>query len=106
MTKRIAVPAATLALATATLVGATAAPSSAKTEHCDDYKSPDKVELDYETTTLYFEPGTTVCYKSSTQVFTTVVGYDGVLCSEAHNKKGKRQAISYYIVIGTPSTGS
>jgi hypothetical protein len=94
--KRIASSAAALALAGVALVG-TAGPSSATTEHCEDYKSPDKVELDYETTTLYFEPYTTVCYKAGTEVRTVVVGDSGILKSTVYNKNGKRMAFSYYI---------
>ncbi|WP_107774834.1 hypothetical protein [Nocardioides sediminis] len=94
--KRIASSAGALALAAVALVG-TAGPSSAVTDHCDDYKSPDKVELDHETTTLYFEPYTTVCYKAGTETRTVVVGDSGVLKSEIYNKKGKRMAFSYYI---------
>jgi hypothetical protein len=84
----------------------TSSPSSAATAQCEGYNSPDKVELDYETTTVDLPAGSTVCYKSGTQVFTTVVGYDGVLTSEATNKKGQIQAISYYIVVCPPPTGS
>jgi hypothetical protein len=39
-------------------------------------------------------------------VFTVVVGDDGVLTSEATNKWGHPQGISYYIVVDCPPTGS
>jgi hypothetical protein len=104
--KRLGASAAALALAAVALVG-TASPSSATTEHCADYKSPDKVELDYETTTLHFRPYTTVCYKAGTEVRTVVVGDTGVLKSDVYNKFGKRMAISYYIRVPyCPPTGS
>lgn len=105
MMKRLAVSASTLALVGVALVG-TASPSSAATDQCADYNSPDKVELDYETTSVNLPAGSTVCYKAGTQVFTVVVGYDGVLTSEATNKHGRLQGISYYIVIDCPPTGS
>jgi hypothetical protein len=95
--KRIASSAAALALAAVALVG-TAAPSSAATEHCEDYKSPDKVELDYETTTVYVGAYATVCYKAGTSVKTVTVGGDGMLTSTILNHRGKPKGISYYIV--------
>jgi hypothetical protein len=103
--KRLAGSAAALAVAGVALVG-TSSPSSAVTNHCEDYTSPDKVELDYETTTVDLPAGSTVCYKAGTQVFTVVVGDDGVLTSEATNKWGHPQGISYYIVVDCPPTGS
>jgi hypothetical protein len=103
--KRLVGSAAALAVVGVALVS-TAGPSSAATNHCADYASPDKVELDYETTSVDLPAGSTVCYKAGTQVFTVVVGYDGVLTSEATNKHGKLQGISYYIVIDCPPTGS
>ncbi|HSU01314.1 MAG TPA: hypothetical protein VLK03_02095 [Nocardioides sp.] len=106
--KRIASSAAALALAAVALVG-TAAPSSAVTEHCDDYTSSDKVELDYETTSVYVGAYATVCYKAGTTVKTVTVGADGILRSTILNKNGKRMGISYYIVIDhycPPPSGS
>jgi hypothetical protein len=104
--KRLAVSVATLAVAGAALV-TTAGPSSAATDQCADFNSPNKVELDYEATSVDVPAGSTVCYKSGTQVFTVVVGDDGVLTSEATNKHGRLQGISYYIVIDCPPpTGS
>lgn len=79
-----------------------ASPSSASAAHCDDFNSPDKVELNGDTTSVNLPPGTTVCYKAGNQVFTAVVGPDGVLTSEATNKHGVPQGISYYIVDSTP----
>ena len=104
MMKRLAISAATLALAGAALVG-TAGTSSATTEHCPDFDSPDKVELDGESTSVNLPAGTTVCYKAGTQVFTTTVGADGVLTSEATNNRGRLLGISYYIP-GSPPTHS
>jgi hypothetical protein len=79
-----------------------AGPASAVTEQCANYKSPDKVELSYETTTLQLPAGSTVCYKAGTQVFTVVVPDDGILTSAATNKWGKPLAFSYYIPSETP----
>jgi hypothetical protein len=105
--KRLASSAAALALAAVALVG-TASPSSATTEHCDDYKSPDKVELDYDTTTVYVGAYATVCYKAGTRVDTVTVGSDGMLTSELLNRNGKAMDISYYIVTDRycPPTGT
>ncbi len=100
--KRLAVSAASLVLAGAGFFGA-AGPGVASTAHCPGYNTEDKVELDYETTTLSFAPGTTVCYKSGTQVFTVVVGPSGVLTSQALNKAGRPMGISYYIVVDEPT---
>ncbi|MDQ4053191.1 MAG: hypothetical protein M3237_10890, partial [Actinomycetota bacterium] len=91
--KRLAACAATLTVVGVALVG-TAGPGSAATAHCADFNSPDKVELDGETTSVNLPAGSTVCYKSSTEVFTVVVGADGVLTSEATNKHGRIQGIS------------
>lgn len=103
----LASSAAALALAAAALVG-TVSPSSAATQHCADYKSPDKVELDYETTTVDLPAGSTVCYKAGTQVATAVVGEDGVLTSTLIGPSGQPMAISYYIVTHycPPPTGT
>lgn len=79
-----------------------AAPASATTAQCPNYNSPDKVELNYETTTLQLPAGSTVCYKAGTQVFTTVVPDDGILVSAATNKWGRPLAFSYYIPSDTP----
>jgi hypothetical protein len=99
--KRLAICAATLAVVGVSLVG-TANSASATTDHCEDFMSPDKVELDDEATSVELPAGSTVCYKSGTQVFTVVVGSDGILTSEATNKFGKPQGISYYIVVEPP----
>ena len=104
--KRLASTGAAMAVVGMALV-IPAGPSSAATEHCADVNSPDKVELEEETTSVDLPAGSTVCYKSGTQVFTVVVGSDGVLTSEATNKHGRIQAISYYVVIDCPPpTGS
>jgi hypothetical protein len=95
--KRLAVSAATLALAGFGVVGI-ASPSSAVTQHCADFNSPDKVELSGDVTTLNFAPGTTVCFKAGTVATTVVVDESGVLTSP--------KGISYYIVIEEPPTGS
>lgn len=98
---RLALGVATLASVAGTMV-ATTGTAHAATEHCDDYRSPDKVELDYETTTLNLPAGTRVCYKAGNQVFTTYVPYGGVLTSMATNRHGDIQAFSYYIVLHSP----
>lgn len=105
--KRLAGSAAALALAAAALVG-TAGPSMASTAHCDDYMSPDKVELSYETSTVYVGAYATVCYKAGTRVDTVTVGGDGMLTSTLLNRQGKAMGISYYIVTDhyCPPTGS
>ncbi|HEY0888645.1 MAG TPA: hypothetical protein VGE38_03420 [Nocardioides sp.] len=105
--RRLASSAALLVGTAAALVGI-AGPSSAATAHCADYTSSDKVELDYETTTVELPAGSTVCYKAGTQVDTVTVGSDGVLTSTLLNKAGKPMAISYYIVTHycPPPTGS
>ncbi len=99
--KRLGAGAAVL-IAIGGSMAATAGPGTAATAHCADHQSAEKVELDYETTTIEVAPGSTVCYKSGTQVFTVVADEDGVVTSTATNKAGKVQAISYYIVIDTP----
>jgi hypothetical protein len=96
--KRLAGSAAALALAAVALVG-TASPGSAVTEHCADSKSPDKVELHHDTTSVYVGAYATVCYKAGTEVKTVTVGADGILRSTILNHKGNPRDISYYIVI-------
>jgi hypothetical protein len=96
--KRIASSAAALALAAVALVG-TAGPSSATTQHCDNHTSADKVELDYQTTSVYVGAYATVCYKAGNRVMTTTVGADGILRSTLLNGNGKPMGISYYIVV-------
>jgi hypothetical protein len=105
MIKRLGASAATLAVVGVAMVS-TAGPSSATTEHCPNYDSPDKVELSGENTSVSLPPGTTVCYKAGTQVFTVTVGADGVLTSAATNKHGQLQGISYYIPDCPPPTYS
>jgi hypothetical protein len=80
----------------------TAGPSSAVTEHCANYDSPNKVELSGEDTSVNLPAGSTVCYKAGTQVFTVTVGADGVLTSAATNKHGQLLGISYYIADCPP----
>lgn len=92
---------AALAMAGAALT-ATGGAASAVTEHCPDFNSPNKVELDGEITVVQLAPGTEVCYKSGTRVFTTTVGADGLLVSEAYNRNGNRMGISYYIPDAPP----
>jgi hypothetical protein len=106
--KRLASSAAALAIAAVALVG-TASPSSAATGYCDDYKSPDKVELTVETTSAYVGAYATVCYKAGNEVRTVTVGSSGMLTSTILNRQGNAKAISYYIVIDhycPPPTGS
>jgi hypothetical protein len=95
--KRLAVSAATLALAGSALVFS-AGPSSAVTQHCPDHQTADKVELSGDVRTLTFAPGTVVCFKAGTVATTVTVGEDGVLASP--------KGISYYIVIDEPPYGS
>ena len=105
--KRLAGSAAALALAAVALVG-TASPSIASTDHCDGSVSSDKVELDYETTTVYVGAYATVCYKAGTRVATVTVGADGMLTSTLLTRQGNAMGISYYIVTDhyCPPTGS
>ncbi len=99
--KRLVASVTALAAAGVAFVG-TSSPAAAATEQCADYQSPNKVELNYETTTVQLDPGTIVCYKAGTQVFTVQVGSDGVLTSQATNKFGRLLAISYYVVTTPP----
>lgn len=95
--KRIASSAAAMALAAMALVG-TAGPSSAATQHCPDHTTADKVELKYNTTSVYVGAWAKVCYKSGTRIDWADVGADGMLTSELYNRIGNRMDISYYIV--------
>ena len=101
--RRAAAAAAVLALAGAGLA-AGASSAAATTAHCADHTTLEKVELDYETTTVELEPGTVVCYKAGTRVATVTVGDDGMLVSTITNKAGKAMAISYFVIVdgGSP----
>ncbi len=106
---RTAAAAFTLA-ATATTPAGAASPAGATetgTQHCPDHNSSKytKVELGYETTKLWFKPGTVICVKAGTKVSGKVtVGSSGIYYQNfSYNKKGKAKAISYFVVYYEPT---